>query len=462
MSENGWTDSEISLWWLIKDFDAQTKEKAGGRTRVLLLDGHSSHHSPAFLKYAKDNNIVVLGYPPHCTHALQGLDVVCFASHKRIWNEEIRTFEEQNGRKVKKEDFTNVFSRAFARVFNPHLVKTAFRVTGIFPFDPTVISARQMKPAEATSVKGAFPMLQPSPVRAVMAAFRHQPPTAFDVDPETHAPVASGSGTVPSTPTRQRVRDPEIDPALYTPSKRMRLMTSALASTSSGSFLVSSSRITSQNSIPAPVLERPPQLPEPDWQNGSYSDATMAGWSQSQLLEYALGMRDNLKNAQLHIKARDGIIEATQATIVVQNLFVDKQSQALHAKETKQKTQRTKLSMEGRGRHLTSDEWMEKTVEAARLRDEEAAEKLKRADMREAAKAEKEKLKQQWERIKEDHERAVERWQKRCEEMTKAGVKKKDLPKKPTRPLKPKAAEAATTPGAPEDSDGDDSGSDVD
>jgi hypothetical protein len=116
----------------------------------------------------------------------------------------------------------------------------------------------------------------------------------------------------------------------------------------------------------------------------------MAGWSQSQLLEYALGMRDSLKNARLHIKARDGIIEATQATIVVQNLFVDKQSQALHAKETKQKTQRTKLSMEGRGRHLTSDEWMEKTAEVARLRDEEAAEKLKRADMQEAAKAEKE------------------------------------------------------------------------
>lgn len=105
MSENGWTDSEISLWWLIKDFDAQTKEKAGGRTRVLLLDGHSSHHSPAFLKYTKDNNIVVLGYPPHCTHALQGLDVVCFASHKRIWNDEIRIFEDQNRRKVKKEDF---------------------------------------------------------------------------------------------------------------------------------------------------------------------------------------------------------------------------------------------------------------------------------------------------------------------------------------------------------------------
>jgi hypothetical protein len=61
---------------MVKDFDMQTKEKAVGRTRVLLLDSHSSHHSPAFMKYAKENSIVVLGYPPHCTHALQDLDIV--------------------------------------------------------------------------------------------------------------------------------------------------------------------------------------------------------------------------------------------------------------------------------------------------------------------------------------------------------------------------------------------------
>ena len=39
-----------------------------------------------FIQYARDNNIIVLGYPPHCTHALQGLDVVCFVKMKEKGN----------------------------------------------------------------------------------------------------------------------------------------------------------------------------------------------------------------------------------------------------------------------------------------------------------------------------------------------------------------------------------------
>jgi len=76
VSENGWTYNELARNWLEKDFDAQTRAKAGGRLRVLILDGHKSHVSEAFLEYAKANNICILGYPPHCTHALQGLNVV--------------------------------------------------------------------------------------------------------------------------------------------------------------------------------------------------------------------------------------------------------------------------------------------------------------------------------------------------------------------------------------------------
>ncbi|KAF8805318.1 hypothetical protein BYT27DRAFT_7104744 [Phlegmacium glaucopus] len=41
--------------WLVKDFDPQTKEKAGVRT-------HSSHYSLELLDYAPANNIAILGY----------------------------------------------------------------------------------------------------------------------------------------------------------------------------------------------------------------------------------------------------------------------------------------------------------------------------------------------------------------------------------------------------------------
>lgn len=73
---NGWTDGEIALEWMKNDFNPATKEKAAGQTRVLLMDGHGSHYTLELLEYAQANNIVILGYPPHCTHVLQGLDVV--------------------------------------------------------------------------------------------------------------------------------------------------------------------------------------------------------------------------------------------------------------------------------------------------------------------------------------------------------------------------------------------------
>ena len=77
---------------MVKDFDARTKEKAGGCTRVVLIDGHSSHYTLESLEYARDNNIVILGYPPHCTHVVQGLDVVCFAKMKEEFCKEIHEF----------------------------------------------------------------------------------------------------------------------------------------------------------------------------------------------------------------------------------------------------------------------------------------------------------------------------------------------------------------------------------
>src|SRR3954447_26177835 len=114
-SPNGWTDGELGLQWIIKDFDAQTREKAKGRTRVLLMDGHSSHYTFELLQFARANNITILGYPPHCTHALQGLDIVCFARMKDEFRHEIQAFEDLHKSKVRKSDFAGVFGHAFLR-----------------------------------------------------------------------------------------------------------------------------------------------------------------------------------------------------------------------------------------------------------------------------------------------------------------------------------------------------------
>ncbi|KDR65048.1 hypothetical protein GALMADRAFT_260344 [Galerina marginata CBS 339.88] len=45
----------------------------------------------------------------------------------------------------------------------------------------------------------------------------------------------------------------------------MRTLYTALSSTSSGSFLVSKTRLTSSTPVVAPVLEDVPPIPRPDW-----------------------------------------------------------------------------------------------------------------------------------------------------------------------------------------------------
>lgn len=69
-SEKGWTNSRIVLNWLVNSFDPTTCEKAASRTRIVFLDGHSSHFSLELLRKAWELDIKLIVYPAHCTHVL--------------------------------------------------------------------------------------------------------------------------------------------------------------------------------------------------------------------------------------------------------------------------------------------------------------------------------------------------------------------------------------------------------
>lgn len=133
MSQNGWTDQNIVVDYL-RIFDEQTREKANRRTRVLFLDGHSSHDSLELVDNAYEKNIKILAYPSHTTHLLQGLDVICFARLKEKHAEKIREFKENNNIAVTHKFFLRTFGPAFLEAFTPETVKTAFSATGIYPF----------------------------------------------------------------------------------------------------------------------------------------------------------------------------------------------------------------------------------------------------------------------------------------------------------------------------------------
>ena len=84
------------------------KLKAGEK-QLLLLDGHVSHFSKAFIEHAIELSIVMLCYPPHSTHLLQGLDIILFSCVKAEWMKSGDKFEQETSEGVAKETFLQVF-----------------------------------------------------------------------------------------------------------------------------------------------------------------------------------------------------------------------------------------------------------------------------------------------------------------------------------------------------------------
>ncbi|KAF8805349.1 hypothetical protein BYT27DRAFT_7022037, partial [Phlegmacium glaucopus] len=82
------------------------------------------------------NSIVILGYPSHCTHVLQGLDVVSFAKMKNEFRREIQKFE--IWRSVGKGEFSGVLGPWGVRSSDPwvKLHNAEFGTTGVCPFNP--------------------------------------------------------------------------------------------------------------------------------------------------------------------------------------------------------------------------------------------------------------------------------------------------------------------------------------
>jgi hypothetical protein len=88
-NESGYTDSNISLQWFKRVFDPETKERANGRPRVLILDGFGTHETLEILEYCFANNIILCRLPSHTSHKLQPCDVAAFGPLKTAYREQV-------------------------------------------------------------------------------------------------------------------------------------------------------------------------------------------------------------------------------------------------------------------------------------------------------------------------------------------------------------------------------------
>jgi len=425
-SKKGWITGEITAQY-IPIFAQQTKPATSGQARLLIVDGHSSHYFRGFLESAREHNIHVICYPSHTTHVFQALNVSLFGPLKAAFVQERDRYEREQHESVLKKNFLKVLGAAVHRVLTEPNIKKAMARAGTWPINEAVVTEAVLAPSLETSWRAAMPLPQPTPVRrlAKLLQVGTSEPEAQDSPPVTptrpstrqarmpvdvapnlsvggpatlsaHTPVeprVNRSTAMP--PTRRNTRrqavhnlglideeaipggdcehevstDDTHGPAATPTTPRTALQTTSMA------YLIADAPVTSQMEPPRPV----PTL--------------AAAWN---VPEELLALEPKSENERILIQAlktaaavirreRESALSA-QATMVLQNTYVQRVKGQLAAAEEKQKAGRSKgrLLSDGMPHVLTSDEFLGRVQarEAATVAEE--GEKRKRNQARAA------------------------------------------------------------------------------
>jgi DDE superfamily endonuclease len=147
-TSNGWTCDSLGLQWLQKVFHPHTKDKAGNRLRLLIVDGHSSHVNLKFIEWADRHRILIMILPPHSTHRLQPLDVGMFQPLATEYSKQISTLMANSYGYVSmtKHAFWPMFKASWEASFTEKNITNAFAKTGIFPHEPSVVLDKITRP----------------------------------------------------------------------------------------------------------------------------------------------------------------------------------------------------------------------------------------------------------------------------------------------------------------------------
>jgi hypothetical protein len=235
-------------------------------------------------------------------HVYQGLDVAVFSVLKRYWAEEREKWEQEKGEKVNKENFLAVYGAAHVRALTHEIISSAFRKTGVWPYDPSVITTDMMAPSLESSNRGHLPLAPSTPVCIVSTLI-------CKITDDAENPFMNHSPGVPSM-------NASVGVALR-----------SLASTATG-FLVNDSPIRSTSRLPAAPI-RPVSAQKKTSHNQALLNAEPTT-ELEKLLQHALHETEAREAYQ-----KERVIEF-QCTVILQGKYLDRVRHQLEAK-TKEK-----------------------------------------------------------------------------------------------------------------------------
>ncbi|XP_018370138.1 PREDICTED: uncharacterized protein LOC108765788 [Trachymyrmex cornetzi] len=151
--ESGWMTKELFVVWF-KKFIAFSGA-SHSRKVLLLFDGHSTHtKNLELIDLARENGVILLCFPPHCSHKLQPGDVSFMKPLMTYYADETRKFLRTNpGKVVTIRQIAPLFGAAFIRAATTSTALNGFKKTGIWLLDPNIFTDIDFMPSTTTDIE---------------------------------------------------------------------------------------------------------------------------------------------------------------------------------------------------------------------------------------------------------------------------------------------------------------------
>jgi hypothetical protein len=166
--------------WLRRIFEPATREKAKGKPRLLICDGHDSHISGNFIAHCEENNIVLLPLAPHTSHYTQLLDVAVFGPLATALSQGTDSLPVA---RISKAEWLELYVKARQKAFTFSNIASGWHGAGLVPIQrskvlrhiPT-LSTRPTTPTQQEFLLQAITSSPPNPalLREANSVFKSQ------------------------------------------------------------------------------------------------------------------------------------------------------------------------------------------------------------------------------------------------------------------------------------------------
>ena len=289
--------------------------------------------------------------------------MVIFSPLKKLIGKERDKWLRENGAAMDKNSFLTVYGKAHVCALTPENIKAAFKKTGVWPFNPNVVTAEMLAPSKDTSCEAHVPLPPDNPAIDVLVTMLRKLAKIDEAEDEpiSEAPIAGPSNT------KQDVINEAIEGLSQT--KLAHLISTTL--TTSHDTMPTTLTHTISHPQPSPLLSIQPT-------------------TETEVLLLA-ALQESHKNNE-YLTNRN---IALQAGNLLNEAYCAKVKGALQFQEEKKKKKKRQGTLpDGLPRVLTGDRFYEERVNFEKERRAEEREKENRKDLRAEWKVAKEKWQQ--------------------------------------------------------------------